>query len=131
VLRLPFEERARGPLIVLASLPGERHSLGLHMAALVLATCHCRTVVLGTEVPTREIADVARELSARAVGISVSVATAGGPTSRKLRTLRELLPKRVAMLVGGEGARRSGPGVTLVRGLPALEIWARQTAGTS
>jgi DNA-binding transcriptional MerR regulator/methylmalonyl-CoA mutase cobalamin-binding subunit len=129
VLRLPFEERARGPLIVLASLPGEQHSLGLHMAALILATSHCRSVVLGTEVPTREIAGVARDLSARAVGISVSVATGGGPTSRKLRTLRALLPRRIGLLVGGEGARRSDRGVTLVRGLPALEMWARQVAG--
>ncbi len=131
VLRLPFEERARGPLVVLASLPGEQHSLGLHMAALVLATSHCPTVVLGTEVPTREIAEVARDLSARAVGISVSVATGGGPTSRKLRALRELLPRRIGLLVGGDGARRSGQGITLVRGLPALEMWARQAAGTT
>jgi len=25
--RLPFEERARGPLVVLATLPGEMHAL--------------------------------------------------------------------------------------------------------
>jgi DNA-binding transcriptional MerR regulator/methylmalonyl-CoA mutase cobalamin-binding subunit len=126
VLRLPFEERARGSLVVLASLPGEQHSLGLLMAALMLATCQCRTVVLGTEVPPRQLADMARDLSARAVGVSVSVATAGPATARKLRALRELLPRRIGLLVGGDGAPRGDHGVTLVRGLPALELWARQ-----
>ena len=127
VLRLPFEERARGPIVVLATLPGEQHSLGLHMAALVLAACHCRTVVLGTEIPPRELADTARDLSARAVGVSVSLATAGAATGRRMRALRALLPRRVALLAGGDGARR-GEGITLVRGLPALEMWARQAA---
>ena len=127
VLRLPFEERAMGPIILLASLPGEQHSLGLHMAALVLATCHCRTVVLGTEIPPRELADAARDLSARAVGISVSLATAGATTGRRMRALRDLLPRRIALLAGGDGARR-GEGITLVRGLPALEMWARRAA---
>jgi MerR family transcriptional regulator, light-induced transcriptional regulator len=130
VLRLPFEERARGPVVVVASLPGEQHSLGLHMAALVLATCHCRTVVLGTEIPPRELAGTARELAARAVGVSVSRATAGAATGRRMRTLRALLPRRIALLAGGDGAR-GGDGITLVRGLPALESWARHAAGVS
>jgi hypothetical protein len=48
--------------------------------------------------------------------------------ARKVRTLRELLPRRIGLLVGGDGARSGDHGVTLVRGLPALEMWARQAA---
>ena len=104
-LRLPFDERATGPLVVLSSLQGESHSLGLHMAALVLATSRCRVLVLGTEVPPPQLAEMARDLRARAVGLSVSAATEGPATSRRLRALRSLLPRRTALLVGGAASR--------------------------
>jgi len=53
-LRLPLEERAGGPLVVLATLPGEAHGLGLQMAALVVAFAGCRVLYLGTETPVPE-----------------------------------------------------------------------------
>jgi methanogenic corrinoid protein MtbC1 len=127
-LRLPYEERATGPLVILTSLPGESHSLGLHMAALVLATDRCRALVLGTEMPLPELVTLARDLRVRAVGISVSTATGGPVTVRRLRTLRAQLPKRAALLVGGEGAPPSGPGITTLLTLPELDAWARQVA---
>src|SRR5262249_3332692 len=40
--RLPFDERARGPLVVFATLPGEMHAIGLQMAALAVAMAGCR-----------------------------------------------------------------------------------------
>lgn len=130
-LRLPFEERALGPLVILASLPGEMHSLGLHMAALVLATSRCRALLLGTEVPLPLLADLARDLHARAVGISVSTATGGAMTVRRLRALRALLPRRTTLLAGGEGAPTSDHGITPMRELPDLETWALQAVARS
>jgi len=130
-LRLPFDERAAGPLVVLSSLPGESHSLGLHMAALVLATSRCRVLVLGTEVPPPQLAELARDLRARAVGLSVSAATEGPATSRRLRALRSLLPRRTALLVGGAGAPVGLPGVTTMKDLVQLETWAHQASGSS
>ncbi len=58
-LRLPLDERARGAMVVLGSLPGETHALGLQMAALVLAFAGCRVLFLGTEVPVAEVATLA------------------------------------------------------------------------
>jgi methanogenic corrinoid protein MtbC1 len=130
-LRLPYEERAAGPLVILTSLPGESHSLGLHMAALVLATNRCRVLVLGTEVPTPELATLARDLRVRGVGISVSRATGGPATVRRLRALRRLLPKRTVLLVGGEGAPQVDHGLTPMRSLVELDAWARQAAATA
>ena len=130
-LRLPYEERATGPLVILTSLPGESHSLGLHMAALVLATNRCRALMLGTEMPPPEVAALARDLRARAVGISVSVATGGSATVRRLRALRSLLPKRTLLLVGGEGAPQTDHGVTPMRALEELDAWARQVSASA
>jgi methanogenic corrinoid protein MtbC1 len=130
-LRLPFEERAGGPLVILTSLPGEPHALGLHMAALVLSVNRCRVLLLGTETPLAELGELVREMRARAVGISVSTATGGAATTRRLRALRAQLPRRTALLVGGEGAPRLDHGITSMGRLGDLDGWARQLAASA
>jgi methylmalonyl-CoA mutase cobalamin-binding subunit len=98
------------------------------MAALVLATYRCRALVLGTETPPPELATLARDLRVRAVGISVSAATSGSATVRRLRALRSLLPRRTMLLVGGEGAPQVGHGFKRMGSLAELDAWARQAA---
>jgi MerR family transcriptional regulator, light-induced transcriptional regulator len=127
-LRTPFEERATGPLIVFATLPGESHGLGLQMSALALAAAGCRVLYLGTEVPVPQVASLARDLTARAVAISVSTATKGAGTVASLRKLREALPRRVLLLVGGDGAPASRPGIECVHSLPEVDSWGRRLA---
>jgi methanogenic corrinoid protein MtbC1 len=127
-LRLPFEERARGPLVVYATLPDERHGLGLQMTALVLAAAGCRTLYLGTDVPVRQLPLLARDLQARAVAISVSRASRGRPSATLLRRLRDSLPRRVRLVVGGEGAPTPRDGIEVVTSLRALDAWGRQLA---
>jgi MerR family transcriptional regulator, light-induced transcriptional regulator len=124
-LRLPFEERATGPLAALATLPGEQHALGLQMAALTLAAAGWRVLFLGTEVPVAEMGALARDLGAAAVGLSVSRASAAGAARAGVLSLRKKLPRRVALLVGGEGAPKPAPGVILMADLRALDAWAR------
>jgi len=127
-LRMPLEERATGPLVAFATLPGERHGLGLQMAALVLAAVGCRVLYLGTEVPIPQIASLARDLAARAVAVSVSTATKGTASATALRRLREALPRRVLLLAGGEGAPASRTGLESLRTLRELDAWGRRVA---
>ena len=128
-LRLPFEDRARGPLVVLATLPGELHGLGLQMASLVLSWVGLRVLSLGTDVPLRDVAALARDMGARAVAVSVSLAAGGAAAKNALARLREMLPKRTALLVGGDGAAAEKPGIEVVADLRALEAWARRILG--
>jgi methanogenic corrinoid protein MtbC1 len=129
-LRLPFEERASGPLVVFGSLPKEQHALGLQMATLVTAAAGCRVLNLGTEVPVPQLASLPRDLNARALAVSVSVATRGSSTNAGIRRLREQLPRRVSLLVGGAGAPKKAPaGVDVFADLRALDAWARRAAG--
>jgi len=127
-LRLPFEERAAGPLVVCASLPGERHALGLQMAALVLAVAGCRILFLGTEVPVTQVASLAKDLNARSVAISVSRASRGAAMTTQISSLRRLLVRRVGLLIGGDGAPRPRPGVDVIQDLAALDAWGRRLA---
>jgi DNA-binding transcriptional MerR regulator len=131
-LRLRFDDQARESAVVLATLPGETHGLGLQMSALALAVGGCRIVYLGTEVPLAEAVGMARETQALALGLSVSAATAGPATSAVLARVRRLLPRRTALLVGGAGAPPAPPpGALVFADLVALAAWARAAAAGS
>ena len=122
-LRTPFDERARGPVCVLATLPGEQHGLGLLMAAIVAAAADMRVRLAGTDLPVAELAALARELHARVVAISVSAS--GAPAAaRQLVALRTQVPRRVVILTGGAGAPRAA-GSERMTSLPALDARLR------
>ena len=127
-LRMPLEERATGVLVVFATLPGEVHGLGLQMSALVLAAAGCRILYLGTDVPVAQVASLARDLAARAVAVSISSATKGAASAAALRKLREALPRRVALVAGGDGVPAARPGIDAVHSLRDLDAWARRLA---
>jgi len=127
-LRIPLEERATGPLVVFATLPGESHGIGLQMSALALAATGCRVLYLGTDIPVAQVASLVRDLGARAVAISVSSATKGAGTLALLRKLRDALPRRVLLLVGGDGAPASRPGIESLHTLPELDALGRRLA---
>jgi methanogenic corrinoid protein MtbC1 len=122
-------EEAAGPTILLTTLPGEIHRLGLQMAAAMVALAEARPSLLGIETPPEEIAAAAEDVGADAVCISVSLATAGVGTDRVLARLRKLLPREIPIVVGGRGARggRRGPrGITWLADLNVFESWIRE-----
>lgn len=125
-LRLPLEERAGGPLVVFSTLPGEAHGLGLQMAALVVASAGCRILYLGTETPVPDLVALTRDLGARALAVSVSASGRKPRTAALLRRVRGTLPRRTALLVGGEGAPAPSPGVQVLADLRGLDGWARE-----
>lgn len=127
-LRLAFDSRAEGPRVVLATLPGESHALGLQMAALVMAVSGLRVSYLGTEVPVAQVADVARTLGATAIAISLSVAADARRASRQLAQLTNLAPRGVTVLAGGAGAARLKGSPLRVTDLNDLHDWARRLA---
>lgn len=125
-LRLPLAEEARGTLVILATLPGEAHALGLHMVALLASAAGCRVVMLGPDLPIDEIAGAAREQDADGVGISVSVSSDPARVASMLDELRRALAPRVALVVGGAGAPSMGAGVERVASLDGAYAWARR-----
>jgi DNA-binding transcriptional MerR regulator len=123
-LRLAHEERAGGPLFVLATLPGEAHGLGLQMAALVVAFAGCRVLYLGTETPVPDMVSLTRDLGARALALSISASSAKG-AGAIVRRVRRAIPRRAALVVGGAGAPAAAGGVTAFDDLRGLLAWAR------
>ncbi|HET9734535.1 MAG TPA: MerR family transcriptional regulator, partial [Burkholderiales bacterium] len=60
------------PRVLLSTLPGEQHGLGLLMAQAVFALEGAGCVSLGTQTPVREIADAVRAEGAQIVALSTS-----------------------------------------------------------
>jgi DNA-binding transcriptional MerR regulator len=124
--RQDFPARVGDPIVVLATLPGERHGLGLQMAAVVCAWKRFAVHIQGVETPVDELMRIARELEPAALAVGVSLATGGVETDRALGELRRGLPEGTALLVGGAGARRGRWGVrgtVYVKTLRDLADW--------
>ena len=125
-VRLSLEVGLTGSPMVLAVLEGERHTLGLHMAALQTALCGRSLHMLGADTPVDEIVSAARDLKASAVAISVSLNSVSGAaagTREMLAVLRNRLPDGVRLVIGGAGAATLGrvpDGVEVVSTLAAF-----------
>jgi DNA-binding transcriptional MerR regulator/methylmalonyl-CoA mutase cobalamin-binding subunit len=114
---------AQPPRVLLASLPGEEHCLGLLMAEALLTMEGATCIPLGTQVPAADLAKAARAHRADIVGLSFSAAFPTRNAVTHLIDLRAMLPERFSLWAGGAGiARHSKPvaGVTVVKGLEHL-----------
>jgi methanogenic corrinoid protein MtbC1 len=87
---------------VLACAPGERHELGLMMAAIALRRDGWNAVYLGCDTPVVDALALAERLSARVLGISVSSATLSKALQQALRAAAR--PTGLAVVIGGAGA---------------------------
>jgi len=128
-VRIPIAAETGGPVVALATLPGESHGLGLQLASLVLVANGLRTVNAGIQLPEDEIVSLATDAGAFAVGVSVSSASGGSGTARRLTRLRAKLPRRVRLLVGGTGAPSARRGIDVFDDLRVLATWARRLGG--
>lgn len=93
--------------VLLCTLPGERHRLGLLMAALAYASQGTRTELLGVDLPVASIAQAARTLNVDRVAVGLSVQSSGETTRKLLMDLKERLPEGCRLIVGGQGSMRT------------------------
>lgn len=94
-----------GPCVVLATLSGERHELGILMCSWLAATRRFRTHYLGADLPAEEIARFALEVDARAVLVSLVMPENEVPALQQVETLAATLNGRCELWVGGFAAR--------------------------
>ena len=87
-----------------ATLPGERHELGLLMSAMICASHGFKVHYLGSDLPAAEIARYAREAGAALVAISVILLESTPVLAAQLAVIREVLGPGVPVWIGGQGA---------------------------
>lgn len=108
------------PCILLTSVPGELHALGLLMAEVIFTVEGAKCIPLGTGTPLIDIAHAATAHRADIVGLSFSSAFPQQQISDVLKQLRKLLPGEVGLWVGGSGVQKLSA-IEGVQFLPSLE----------
>jgi DNA-binding transcriptional MerR regulator/methylmalonyl-CoA mutase cobalamin-binding subunit len=122
------------PLILLTTLPDERHGLGLLMAEAIATLEGAQCLSLGTQTPLRDIVAAAIAQQADVVALSISANAVPAPVAESVDLLRAQLPPGIALWCGGAGAarlKRRVRGVQILGGLDqlsaALGRWRAQT----
>ena len=101
-----LQRHARKPRVLLATLPGEEHTLGLLMVAAMLSSHGVVTINIGAGVPMDQIGRAVEQFNVDIVGITFSGAYQYKNIRPHLIELRELIPDDIEIWTGGEGVRR-------------------------
>lgn len=92
---------ARPPRVLLTTLPGEQHALGLLMAECFMVLEGCHTVPLGVQTPIPDLVKAVAAAQADVVALSFTAAQNPREVRAALDQLRELLPPEVEIWAGG------------------------------
>lgn len=111
----PAAERGR---VMLAAVEGERHALGLRMAADVLEDAGFRTIYLGADVPTDALLQAISALSPDLLGLGVTMPELA-PRLQEVADRVRREHRQLELLVGGQAAPPLAEGA-LVQNLEAL-----------
>jgi DNA-binding transcriptional MerR regulator len=117
----PSASSGGAPLILFATLPGERHEIGLMVSALVAMGAGASPLFLGAEMPAAELAKAAELSGARALALAQTQLSR--TTARELAATRTALASDVEIWLGGAAASTvpRPAGVLLVASLDDLE----------
>lgn len=91
------------PQVLLATLPGEHHALGLLMVEALLRGSATSTLNLGTDIPLDQIVAAVHRAGVSTVGLSFSSCYPRGSIGPDLEELASRLPPDVTIWIGGEG----------------------------
>lgn len=122
------------PRVLLTTVPGEQHGIGLLMVEALAAPEGAQCISLGTQTPFEDIRRAALAHKAHVVALSFSMAYPLRQVGEALATLRRQLPAAVGLWAGGEITRRlrkNLPGVALIAEigdlLGALKNWRAES----
>jgi methanogenic corrinoid protein MtbC1 len=116
-----FDAPAARPCALMAAVQGERHALGLRMAADLLEGAGYRVAYLGADVPSEAILQAVQAFTPDLVGLSATMPESAQHLEDVAAALGEEHP-RLPLLLGGQGSgspRRDGG--TVVESLELLE----------
>ncbi|HBU30404.1 MAG: hypothetical protein A2X71_06655 [Thiobacillus sp. GWE1_62_9] len=93
------------PRVLLTTLSGEEHTLGLLMVEALLVVEDAYPVLLGPQTPIDEIVRAAQIKAVDAVCLSFSTAYSPALAAQGLRDLRQMLPADTQLWAGGYGVK--------------------------
>jgi MerR family transcriptional regulator, light-induced transcriptional regulator len=128
---IPEPSLPDAPRVLLTTLPGEQHGLGLLMAEAVLALEGCRCTSLGVQTPVWDTVLAAQACGSDIVALSFTGCLNPNQIADSLAELRGKLPQHVALWAGGSAPvlhRRPVPGVEALANLAEVPEALRRVA---
>jgi len=123
------------PTVMLTTVPGEPHGLGLLMSESLLSLQGCRCLSLGVQTPLWDAVLAARAHRADLLALSFSSALNAAQVVDSLAELREMLPATIGIWAGGDSPalrRHRLAGVEVLAGLheiaPQIARWRLTTS---
>ncbi|VXC64960.1 MerR family transcriptional regulator [Burkholderia sp. 8Y] len=124
----PLSDAVRGrggrPRVLLTTLSGEGHGLGILMAEAMFTLCECECVQLGLQTPLHDIVSAAVAHKVDVVGLSFTAVLPAQTIANGLTELRSMLPPQMRIWAGGSSPalrRKLNEGVEHVTGLTPIE----------
>lgn len=118
------------PKVMLTTVTGEQHSLGLLMVEALLRLGGAEVISFGTQMPFKDIKEAATTHSVDVIGLSFSSGFKTDDALVMLSGLRQMIDTGTRIWVGGEAFQSGMPmpeGIELLNGLhgaeSALESW--------
>ncbi len=107
---LPVQAPSDQPRVLLSTLPGEEHGLGLLMVQVLLTLEGCYCISLGPQTPIGDLAEAVRTQQADVLALSFSAFASAASIDDGLSTLMSVLPEHVELWAGGGASalRRMG-----------------------
>ena len=96
----PTAAHRGAPIVVFGTPTGERHEIGLLVAAVTALGAGANPLYLGADLPAQELANAAVATKARALAISV-VVSKPGDLAQTIADLRGAMPTAIELWVGG------------------------------
>ena len=128
----------RAPRLLLTTVPGEAHGLGLLMAEALMTLEACRCLSLGTQTPLADIVAAAQAHRIDVVALSFSASLPAAQALPALAELRSRLPASVQIWAGGGSAALRGLSIAGIRVMSrlvditeAVADWRRDSSPTA
>ena len=118
-----MNQRNTGETFLMASLPGEDHVLGLHMAAVVLTAAGKRVVFLGSPTPIRDIVAASHAAPIDGICLSFSQNFSEQKAKKEVQKLKKEVSQNVELIVGGDGSPGDLEGIRQITNLVSFYDW--------
>ena len=110
---------------ILTTLDGEKHLLGLHIAAVILTEHKKNVLFLGGPTPLEEVIQATINIKPQALCLSFSSLFSSQQIEKSILQINKSIPKETSLIIGGKGACLSLANTIQMNNLTQFFNWVK------